>query len=416
MHLTPLCICLLVCAFACLVFGWLLDSTAVFAISVCLIGIILIRTLVFLSALKEKVNSVVLSRNASPLIIRQGGLVSVSSIIEGCELDCEDILPPGASLVSGSPKYKNGRTEYAFTLPVQGNVAFGGLIIRASDIFIGVELKVRSASSPELKVYPVGIAATLKLSQEGVKNLLDEEADRYAILQGHETRGFRPYQPGDSTKNIDWKMTARYDETYVRERMDASGIAPIILFDLPDTSAPDETVARFADAAYGVIESFKHGEKYYTAFLCGGDIIGAASSTERETMNKLILSAGRVVPKEKIFRIKHVSSLHTDADLFGSSSFAEHLREVFSHTAQRYPTDFEKKSRAAINSVEGLRELIIVTCALGDISNILHLAKDARMTGKRVSFIAASVKNRPDRAILHAQFIQTGADSVEVVS
>ena len=81
----------------------------------------------------------------------------------------------------------------------------------------------------------------------------------------------RPYVDGDSVRDLDWKLSGKHQDLYVRLRMDASGGLPALLVDLPQRGASEELCLHFAETVVGVLENLRTlvRESYLVIFISG---------------------------------------------------------------------------------------------------------------------------------------------------
>ena len=58
------------------------------------------------------------------------------------------------------------------------------------------------------------------------------------MLRGQGTRSYRPFRSGDDPALMDWKLSAKYGRSFVREPTGRVGGAPLVVVDLPPADAP----------------------------------------------------------------------------------------------------------------------------------------------------------------------------------
>lgn len=409
-------------AFVSAAYAFLLSEPRAAAIAAGIVAAVVIRSCVFLSNVKKFISETEVSRDADAHIIKQGGIIAVRTSVTFPDAKfsytAEDLYPAGAVLVSGSTVFENGSANYRIKMPLMGKSEFGGVLFKCRDLFISSNIVAKNASAPKIVVYPTGIASTLHRSV-GTGVWVGEEMDRIAIIAGTETRSFRKFAQGDNVKDIDWKMSARYDELYTRERADASGDFPMILFDLPSVGTQKEVTADFLNAAEGVLELVRMQKNIPAVFICGADFIATAYSEDYNNINDLLSSAGKIKPNDTEYRIKHRTDLKTDAAALEDASpteFSKRLKTVKSNTATRYLSDFEKRS---INIAGGLNEVTsvyVVTAGADDVSHIIHIIKDLVVFGKTVSVNIAGTKHTNREEYLRKEFANSGVGYIEVVS
>lgn len=160
-----------------------------------------------------------------------------SHIPSGYRLEAEDILPDSATDITGETTgtIPDGggmcSLQYSFRLLAHGTIHPGGVILRCSDAFFTITTPVLKSplQDPALFVFP-----EKGPGYEGSGGYGDQETMRRTPLKSSGVRSFREYRDGDSVKSIDWKMTARYGTTYVREYTGSEGGAAAVVVDLPD--------------------------------------------------------------------------------------------------------------------------------------------------------------------------------------
>ncbi|MDO5845063.1 MAG: DUF58 domain-containing protein [Methanocorpusculum sp.] len=421
MRPTPLTGVLILFAFISVVCAWLLNDAKAAAAAFGILAVIIIRAVIFQNRLKSFISETTVSRKTDVEILKQGGVVSVSIKAEYPAAEftysCEDIYPAGALLVSGSTILENGSAEYKLKMPLMGKSNFGGVMFTCEDLFIKSTVLVKNADKPDLTVFPTGIAATISKSA-GTGVWAEEESERIAIIPGSETRTFREFQSGDSTRDIDWKMSAKHDELYIRERTDASGDFPMVIIDLPPAGTDVEVTADFLNAADGVIEEIRKHEAVPIVFFCGSDFIGITYSENLREVNSYLETAGKIQRETALFRLKHAGVLRISADKINgdSSTAAAKIKEVMKASSARYQGEFEKRS---VNLTKGMSEItavLAVTAGIGDISHLTHITADSVSFGKEVSFVVAGTKHTKREEYLKRELTKAGSESVEVVS
>lgn len=420
MRPTPLSGVLILFAFISVVYAVLLNDAKAAAAAVAILAVIIIRAYIFQNRLKKFISDSVISRKTDVLILKQGGIVSVSSELETPSADfsynAEDIIPSGALITSGSSVFENGKAEYKIRMPIMGKSPFGGIKFKCRDLFAETDITINNASVPELNVYPSGIAATINKSS-GTGFWTDDEIDRIAIIQGTETRTFRPYQTGDNTKNIDWKMSARYDKLYIREKNDASGNYPMVIIDLPDAGTDVEITADFLNAAEGVLENMRRLKNIPVVFISGADFIGVTLSESHNEINSYLAMAGKVKRENYLYHLRHCGTLRSSADnITDRTMFAEKIKNIMNRTAGRYQSDFEKISLNIAGGMTEISSVTVVTAALGDISHLLHITSDCAAFNKKVSFVIAGSNNNSRYDYIINELYKAGSENVEAVS
>ena len=430
MRPTPLTTLLLLFAVPAFVYAWLMNSTPAAAAGFVIISFLLIRGLSFLQSLRGYAESLQISRSTDSTILTQGGQILVQTTVSAKKTDLKislsDIPPKGASVIRGSTVFSAGTAEYMLRIPVVGKSGFGGILVSASDLFFTAELPVSYAVSPELTVYAAGIAATF--NQDGFSPLNDsQERDRHAIIAGTEARYFRPYAAGDNVSDINWKLSAKYDELYVQMRTDSSGINPVLILDLPEEGTSAYSVSAFAEAASGALERLQRRDSYPVIAYSGADCIWIGNSKQEEEIFARLSLAGKVRRETTLFRHRHISRLMKEAaDLTDTNTFSRNIRSALSMSKNRYRNSFEQniKHITAETAVSDSAErtsmddtnIYVVSCALGDISNLSYLTADAEIQQRGVVFILAGIRGTEREKSVVSKLYAAGASAVEVLS
>jgi len=138
-------------------------------------------------------------------------------------------------------------------------------------------------TAPEIRVEPAP-------SEEDLLSTIHQERQRRGaprtLLTGQDTRMFRPYQSGDDARFIDWKLTARYQEYYVRVPERHLEGSPLLIVDLPEYRAPSisERHARFLTRVTGILQrALDTYDSCSLLLISGGEVKGYhPPSCERE--------------------------------------------------------------------------------------------------------------------------------------
>jgi len=224
-----------------------------------ILGLLLARAFLFLRSAGIFAGSVRVTRDAAPVILRQGRPVSVTctvhfSLPHGLAAEITDLPPAGAPVTRGSvtaTRLSPGSHLVTLTYGVSciscGRLFFRGVDIVLHDSFFSILLPFRGGetSLPSLWVDPVARTRT----GDGVGMYGERETDALRALQGYGVRGFRGYLPGDEPRSIDWKLTAKHGRLYVREYTGLMGKNPLLVVDLPDSAVPCPPALR--DAVLG---------------------------------------------------------------------------------------------------------------------------------------------------------------------
>jgi hypothetical protein len=113
----------------------------------------------------------------------------------------------------------------------RGIFNFGHATLNLRDIFNIFETNKRLKQSVIIKVYPriYEIEKSTIISNDIFKNVINNKSN---IEDIYSTRDIRKYRGGDNLKRINWKVSAKYNELYVRDLDTVSGEEFNIFFDM----------------------------------------------------------------------------------------------------------------------------------------------------------------------------------------
>lgn len=313
--------------------------------------------------------------------------------------------------------FQQGKADYTFLLPVAGNSYFRGIEVTASTIFATFTFTLSNAIEPKLMAYPTG-TATLTLPDED--KYAEKARDRYAIISSAETRDFRTYQPGDNPRYIDWKQTIRRDKLYVRQMMDSQGVNPLLILDLPDTSATAEDVSNFTAAANSALKFCSRFDEASVVFTCKGNIIETMPLKDAARISQNLFTAGKREPSIHLYHERHRRNLflwkNQLQNISDASEYHEKLVKILNAAAKRADGEFERQSKRLFLQKQNADFAVAVSNAAGDISHLLYLVHDASDYLQEISVYLSGVRERPDGNEIAEKLKQAGASHVEVVS
>lgn len=412
---------LLIFCLICFIYAWMMNSAEAAAAGLGLLVFVSLLAGIFQTNLRRLALSVNVVREADRTIVDQNGTVgitsSITAVTSGLTASFADVLPPGSVLISGSPVFAAGRASYRFRLPVIGVSNFSGVRVSCRDRFFSETLLIaRGAELPKLTMYPTGIAATHYAVGQG-SGWSSVEFDRHALIAGYDTRTLRPYVEGDNIRNIDWKLSGKHDELYVRLKMDASGGLPALVVDLPPKGASEELRLHFAESVVGALESLNVGEEYPVIFITGASAPEIISSGKSSQILEKLRGEETVSAFEHLFRLRHPSSLVRETFVTSRDPTKTELRirEIMRTYAGRYPTVFESEMRKISAEMVRQTHITYVTAALGDLSHMTYLINETKKNDRHARVFVAGAAGTPREAKVRSAFTLAGADSVEMV-
>lgn len=402
-------------------YAWMMNSAEAAAAGLGLLVFVSLSAGIFQTNLRSLALSLTVVREADRTVVDQNGLISITSAITAVTgrltASFDDVLPPGALLVSGSPAFTAGRASYRFRLPVIGSSYFQGVRATCRDQFFTQTLLIaRGAELPKLTMYPTGITATHFAVGQG-SGWSAVEFDRPALISGYDTRTLRPYAEGDSVRNIDWKLSGKHQELYVRLKMDASGGLPALFIDLPPEGTADELRLHFAETAVGALESLNIGENFPVVFFKGAADPEIISSGKTSVILEKLKETENTTTGEHLFRLRHPSSLVRETMITSRDPTKTELRirEITREYAGRNPTDFESKMGSISAEMAKQTHITYVTAALGDLSHMTYLINETKRHQRHATVFVAGAAGTPRETKVRTAFTLAGADVVEMV-
>ncbi|WFN34716.1 DUF58 domain-containing protein [Methanogenium sp. S4BF] len=261
MQPTRLCRAVMLLGGACVVSAWIFDDPAFFFAGGALWLFLLLSLHAGISAARTATHYLTGERQTKERFSRSGTRIQMITTltcqaVPGYRFEAEEILPDSATDIAGETTViipDGGGTctlQYSFRPLAHGTIHPGGVIIRCSDAFFTITVPVMKSSlqGPDLFVFPEN-----GLGHEGLGWYGDNETMKRTPLKSSGIRSFREYRQGDDVKSIDWKMTARYGTTYVREYTGSEGGTAAVVIDLPDDTK-DATEEIFSSVRKAVIQ------------------------------------------------------------------------------------------------------------------------------------------------------------------
>ncbi len=394
--------------------SWFFDSTLLLASAAVLSVLLSYRAAVFLRGLRTMARGLTVTRETGSLIVRQGSPVTVRLIVKapvppGMRLSVREELPLGAVLRAG-PVEATGMErgsggldlEYSAAFFNAGEIAFPGVTVTLEDPFFSSQLRdSRPASNlPALHVEPSG-----RFVFSGKGGLYgQEERELQPLIRGSGIRGFRLYRPGDDMKTIDWKLSAKYDRTFVREYTGVTSARPFLVADLPDagTEFSAEAFERLRAAMYDAIVAGQKESIQGRVLLVSGpnivafrtigheagaaaEVIAAMIPVSRE--HHLYRAAGQAGARSFGRMVARERESATGAGF----AYLSRLSEVLDSFQQRPPATAFDRQLDRVFSLVDARVIYLFSSFSGDQSHTKILAMQARKRGMSVQAITPGI-------------------------
>ncbi|ABN07048.1 protein of unknown function DUF58 [Methanocorpusculum labreanum Z] len=420
MHPTPLTSTLLLFTLFCFGYAWLMNSSEAVGAGLGILVVLVIQAGIFHAKLRTLVLSLNVTRDVDKQILHQNSIVNITSsitvVIKQLTASFEDVPPTGSVLISGSTKFIEGRATYAVRIPVIGDSYFRGIQITCSDMFFARTLLfARNAGLPKFTMYPTGISQTYTIIGHGA-GWGAKEYDRHALLQGFDIRSLRPYSDGDNIRDIDWKLSSKHRDLYVRLKSDASGGLPALIADIPPLGASKETCIHFAETVIGALEGIKIGDDFPVIFFSGAMYLGITRSGLTHEINAMLKRAGSIRPTDYVFRLSHPYALmETDKPGKIMTDFEQRISDLEQQYAGRYPTDFENVVKNIVMDMENETHVTFVTTAHGDLSHLTYFISETKMKNRHVTVFVVGVAGTSREEEVRNALTRAGANDLEMV-
>ncbi len=359
------------------------------------------RAVFFLSGVNNAASAVGVTRNSGKRFVRQGTVVEAETLvtcknIPGLSLTFADNLPPGTFLVSGKnimPFLDNNhkcRLRYRFRSLAVGTIIFTGITMSAKDRFFRSEIVInKQQKGGQVVVYP-----SLRFNQEYSAATEGAYVEKVTPIKSMDIRAFREYADGDTLRDIDWKLSAKYNKLYIKEYMGLEENDFLYVVDLPDASLPYPKPA-FEKLKEGIgsllTKEFTGRTKFTIFFISGGNFIG--DITFYNDPDEITDVLNMIQPEKRIFHIYRTgrndrvsNALRsrengktggsvTENDGRESGRFSEHLKVISDSFARKNgQLFFERQLRRAFHGVQS-SSLTVFSLAVGDVSHLRSVAK-----------------------------------------
>ena len=420
MHPTPLTSTLFLFTLFCFGYAWLMNSSEAVGAGLAILVVLIIQANIFHTKIRTLVLSLNITRDADKQILHQNSIVNITSsitaVMNQLTASFEDVPPAGFVLISGSTKFIEGRATYAMRIPVIGDSYFRGIRITCRDMFFTRTFLVTvNAELPKFTMYPTGISQTYTIIGHGA-GWGAKEYDRPAFLQGFDIRSLRPYSDGDNIRDIDWKLSSKHGDLYIRLKSDASGGMPALIADIPPAGTSQELCIHFAETVIAALEGTKIGDDFPVIFFSGAMYLGMTRSNFTDEINTVLKRAGSIRPTDYVFRLSHPYALmEMDKPDKIMTDFEQRISDLEQQYAGRYPTDFENVVKNLVIDLENETHVIFVTTANGDLSHITYFISETKMNNRYVTVFAVGVAGTSREEEVRNAFTRAGADDLEMV-
>lgn len=374
---------------ACIVSAWIFDDPAFFFAGGALWLFLLISLHMAISAARRAAHGLTGERKTKERFSRSGTRIQMTTTLTcqgqpGYHLEAEDILPYSATDITGEttgiiPDGGTCTLQYSFRPLAHGTIHPGGVTLRCSDAFFTITIPILKSSlqSPALFVFPENGPG-----YEGSGGFGDNETMKRTPLKSSGVRSFREYRHGDNVRAIDWKMTARYGTTYVREYTGSEGGTATVMIDLPD----DTTMAKgeqFSGVRKAVIQRIagiqERRESSRIIVLAGCEIIAVRDILPGAALFHELSAI--LTPKKRIHSLFRAYSpimlairMRTAGGQMPLTPMAQTAIRTFSRSAERIRFE-ETMHRILVLSHD--TEIHCYTTGTGDLSHIWAMASAA---------------------------------------
>jgi len=370
------------------------------------------RAAVFFSGEKMVIRSIKIERDCDNLIVRQFGLITVTLSATadrpaGMTVSVRDHPGHGFTQVGELPVLdlsSGGDIRYQLRGITRGSVSFHGVVVALADGFFTSEITLgrEEDRNPLIQVQPKGSPVLAIGDSLGYG---DATSRRYISPSGSAVRSYRPYIPGDDTRQIDWKTTAKRDQLIIRETFAQRGEIPTIVLDLSADLSDNERLVGFATGT--IEETLKVSHSVSLLVIAGGTVLRFLPN---ERQSHRVLAAIRDLPPayrdHHFYRYAAPSDLAIRMKAASAGSSLDRWYEAV-HQIRGIPA-FEKECLRAFSRARGTSLLLFSSCT-GDLSHLAMVTRAARRVGLSLHLRIPS--SLPDGHLLSP----LSPDSVEVI-
>jgi uncharacterized protein (DUF58 family) len=398
-----------VCVLAVLLLAgaWILDEPVLFFSGAALVAGLLAGYYRFERLFHATVRSVGLKRSLERSRLLKGATTRVSTSVTigvppGVQADIRELLPPALAVqdgttflqISASSPSGPHTLSYRVTPVIHGEFPFPGISLVVRDQFFenSIELSLNGYSGPLLTVQPVGLFETS--SKWSVES---REIEKMSLVSGLGIRFLREYYAGDNIRNIDWKLSAKFDKLYVREFTGMVNISPLFIIDLPWSGMPYpvEDFDRMVASVAGIVEYSVRSFQSVPLLLVSGPNVLSFIAEEKDLEHCMSLLREWMHPAK---RTVHEYRVHDRFDLRQQVRALEDqapedrrllpfyalLKERCLKVVPRQKTTSFAGKLSRIFSGIAVDEIFVFTLGTGDKSHLRQIIRQARTMKFRV--------------------------------
>jgi uncharacterized protein (DUF58 family) len=382
----------------------LLDDPAVFFAGSAILAGLVIGYLRFDRLSRGTVRSVVISRSLERTRIRKGTTTRVSTditlkISPRMHVTVTELIPAGVAVQDGVPSLEltgseandTYRIRYRITPLVHGTLPVRGISLTLRDVFFQTSfaLTAERYSGPLLQVLPRG---DFKSAQKH-STMETREIEKMSVMSGFGIRNLREYFAGDNIRDIDWKLSAKYDKLFIREYTGIVNLPPVLVIDLPWSGQPFSAPEfdRMVGAVAGLAEHSVRKFQYATLIVVSGPNILQVIEEEKDLQQGMTLLREWLHPAERLVhwyripdrsllreQIRHLDQCIQDGEDAHARAFFTTLQKKYQQVlpSQR-PTAFSTDIARVLSSV-ATDEMVIFSLGEGDLSHLREVIRQAK--------------------------------------
>lgn len=371
--------------------GLALDAPAAAAGAAGLAALLAARAALFLWRTATVADGVVIDRRVERPHVPQGEPVGVVTRVtmprvDGLRTTLRDLPPASAVYDPREVVVIMGTIRYWVRMTVPGKVAFRGVQLETGDAFFSTVLPMTTPAYAGTTVTVLAAGAERARREFGTLEG-DIERDRRSVLRGQAVRSFRPFRPGDDPALVDWKLSAKFRQRYVREPSGQTGGQPLVVVDLPgaDDHGAGAVLSAAGSAVDAAVREFGVGSLLVVA---GGEVIGFRDGDPDLASLVRMLAARQEGMAKPLFRAADRTALRQREREAARSAvpalrrFACALRANLA-TGLRVP--FEEEVDRALADTEP-RDVVLFSAVSGDVSHLALVGAVVRRQGRRLRY------------------------------